>query len=42
MQDDALQRAPALRDDEQAMGGSAGCERLLDGAAAGDQLLVRS
>ena len=35
-----LERLAALRDDEQAMGRPAGHERLLDRAAARDQLLV--
>ena len=40
MEDELLERVPALRDDEQAMGGPAGGEDLLDRAAAGDELLV--
>ena len=40
VEDELLERLPALRDDEQADRGSPGDERLLDRAAAGDQLLV--
>src|SRR6516164_666636 len=37
-----LERRPPLRYDEQAMGDAAGREHLLDGSAAGDELLVRA
>ena len=40
VEDELLEGVPALRDDQQAMGGPAGREDLLDRAAAGDQLLV--
>ena len=41
VEDELLERVPSLRNDEQAMGGPAGGEHLLDRAAAGHQLLVR-
>ncbi len=40
VEDEALQRLASLRDDEQAMGGPAGDEGLLDRTAARDQLFV--
>ena len=40
VEDELLERIAALRDDEQAPRLAAGDERLLDGAAAGDELLV--
>ena len=41
MQDQLLEGAAALRDDEQADGRPTGDEGLLDRTAAGDELLVR-
>ncbi|HXI45428.1 MAG TPA: hypothetical protein VNH13_03955 [Candidatus Acidoferrales bacterium] len=40
MEDDLLERLPALRGDEEPDGMPAGGERLLDRAAAGDELLA--
>ena len=40
MQNEAFERLAALRNDEQAPGRSVGDERLLNRAAAGDELLV--
>jgi hypothetical protein len=40
VQDEPFECLPALRDDEQAMGGPPRDERFLDGPAPGDQLLV--
>ena len=40
VEDQLLERLPTLRDDEQSMCRPTGDERLLDRAAAGDQLLV--
>jgi hypothetical protein len=40
MQDQLFERGATLRDDEQADGGPAGDERLLDRATSGDQLLT--
>src|SRR6185503_19602695 len=40
MQDESLERLTALRDDEQAMGGPARDERLLDGTPPCHELLV--
>jgi hypothetical protein len=41
MQDQLLECAPPLRDDEEADGGPAGGEDLLDRPATGDELFVR-